>query len=397
MGVLTDELYWDPFDTEIDTNPYAIWKRMRDEAPVYRNETYDFWALSRFDDVEAASKDPETFSSSHGTVLEIMGPEPMHTGMIIFMDPPEHTKMRALFSRAFTPRRVNAQEDRIRAFCRDLLDRVGPEFDFVQDYAAPLPSMVISSLFGVSPADQHRVREMIDTTFHIEPGVGMINDTALTAQIELHGYITEQLAERRRSPRDDMFTDMVQAEMADADGGTRRLSDDEAANFALLLIAAGTETVARLLGWAAILLDQHPDQRAALVADRALIPNAIEELLRYEAPSPVQGRWLTRDVERHGTTIPADSKVLLITGSAGRDERQYPDADRFDVRRNFDRHVSFGYGIHFCIGAALGRMEGRIALDEMFDRFPAWTVDHERAVRLHTSTVRGWINVPVHA
>ena len=392
----TDELYWDPFDVAIDTNPYGIWRRMRDEAPVYRNEAHDFWALSRYDDVEAAHCDPPTYSSSHGTVLELMGPEPMHTGMIIFMDPPEHTRMRSLVSRAFTPRRVNSQEDRIRAICRRLLDRVGTEFDFVQDFAAPLPSMVISTLFGVPDADQEHVRELIDTTFHIEPGVGMINDTSLTAQIELHGYIVDQLAQRRTTPRDDMLTDMVQAEVTQEDGTTRRLSDDEAANFALLLIAAGTETVARLLGWAAVLLDQHPDQRADLVADRAAIPNAIEELLRYESPSPVQGRWLTREVELHGTTIPANSRVLLLTGSAGRDERKYPDAERFDVRRTFDRHVSFGYGIHFCVGAALGRMEGRIALDEVFDRAPTWTVDHDRAVRLHTSTVRGWTNVPVH-
>jgi cytochrome P450 len=396
MAVSTDELYWDPFDTEIDTNPYGIWQRMRDDAPVYRNEAHDFWALSRYQDVEAAHRDPETYSSSHGTVLELMGPEPMHNGMIIFQDPPDHTRMRALMSRAFTPRRINAHEDRIRNICRGLLDPLGPAFDFVQDFAARVPSMVISTLFGVPDADQEHVRGLIDATFHIEPGVGMINDTSLLALIELHGYLTEQLQQRRTSPRDDMFTDMVQAEMKEADGTTNRLSDDAAANFALLIIAAGTETVARLLGWAAVVLDQHPDQRAALVADRAGIPNAIEELMRFEAPSPVQGRWLTRDVELHGTRIPADSRVLLLTGAAGRDERVYPDAHRFDARRRFDRHVSFGYGIHFCLGAALARLETRIALDEVFDRMPNWTVDHDRAQRLHTSTVRGWINLPVH-
>jgi cytochrome P450 len=396
MTVVKDELYWDPFDIEIDADPYEIWRRLRDEQPVYRNDTHDFWALSRYDDVEAAHRDPETFSSAHGTVLEIMGPGELGNGMIIFQDPPEHTQMRALMSRAFTPRRINGHEDRIRSICRDLLDAVGPEFDFVQDFAARLPSMVISTLFGVPDGDQEHVRELIDRTFHLEPGKGMINDVSLTAQIELFGYVTGQLQERRTKPRDDMFTDMVQAEMKAADGTTLGLDDEQAANFANLIIAAGTETVARLLGWAAILLDQHPDQRAALVADRSAIPNAIEELLRHEAPSPVQGRWLTRDVELHGTTIPKDSKVLLLTGSAGRDERKYPDAHRFDVHRSFDRHVSFGYGIHFCLGAALARMEGRIALDEVFDRMPTFTVDHDAAVRLHTSTVRGWINVPVH-
>jgi cytochrome P450 len=396
MAVTTDELYWDPFDVEIDTNPYGIWKRMRNESPVYRNEAHDFWALSRHEDVEAAHRDPVTYSSSHGTVLELMGPEPMRNGMIIFQDPPDHTRMRALMSRAFTPRRINAHEDRIRDICRGLLDPLGSEFDFVQDFAARLPSMVISTLFGVPDADQEHVRGLIDATFHIEPGVGMINDTSLLALIQLHGYVTEQLQQRRTSPRDDMFTDMVQAEMKEADGTTDRLSDDAAANFALLIIAAGTETVARLLGWAAVVLDRHPDQRAALVADRAGIPDAIEELLRFEAPSPVQGRWLTREVELHGTRIPVDARVLLLTGAAGRDERVYPDADRFDARRSFDRHVSFGYGIHFCLGAALARLETRIALEEVFDWMPNWTVDHDRAQRLHTSTVRGWINLPVH-
>ena len=181
----TDELYWDPFDVEIDATPYGIWRRMRDEAPVYRNDAHDFWAPSRYDDVEAAHCDLATYSSSHGTVLELMYLEPMHTGMIIFMDPPEHTRMRSS-SRGPSRPAVNGQEDRARAICRGLLDRVGPEFDFVQDFAAPLPSMVVFSLFGVPDADQEHVRELIDTTFHIEPGVGMINDTSLTAQIELH-------------------------------------------------------------------------------------------------------------------------------------------------------------------------------------------------------------------
>jgi cytochrome P450 len=194
-----------------------------------------------------------------------------------------------------------------------------------------------------------------------------------------------------------MLTDLVEAELTDADGTTRRLTIREATDFADLIISAGTETVARLLGWAAVLLDRYPDQRTDLAAHPDAIPNAVEELLRYEAPSPVQGRWLTRDIELHGRTVPARSKVLLLTGSAGRDERKYPGAERFDVRRTFDHHVSFGYGIHFCLGAALARLEGRIALEEVLARRPAWTVDHDAAVRLHTSTVRGWVNVPVRA
>jgi cytochrome P450 len=239
------------------------------------------------------------------------------------------------------------------------------------------------------------VLELIDTMFHIEPGVGMINQISLAAQVELHDYISDQLAERRRHPRDDLMTALVEAELTDEPGRTRRLTDAEAAAFVNLLVAAGTETVARLLGWAAVVLADHPDQREALVADPALVPNAVEELLRYEAPSPVQGRFTAAEVELHGTVIPAGSKVLMLTGSAGRDERKYPDPDRFEVRRRFDQHVSLGIGAHFCLGAALARLEGRVALEETLIRFPHWAVDHDRAVRLHTSTVRGYKEVPI--
>ena len=187
----------------------------------------------------------------------------------------------------------------------------------------------------------------------------------------------------------------MQAELTDRDGMTRRLTPQESTEFGLLIIGAGTETVARLLGWAGLLLADHPDQRADLANDPSLIPNAVEELLRYESPSPVQGRWLTEEVELHGQVIPADSKVLLLTGSAGRDDRVYPDADRFDVRRTFKLHVAFGYGIHFCLGAALARMEGKVALEETFKRYRAWTVDKEHAVPLHTSTVRGYKELPI--
>jgi cytochrome P450 len=391
------DLYYDPFDETIDAQPYEVWRRMRDDAPVYRNDRYDFYALSRFDDVEAAHLDPKTFSSAHGTVLEIMSSDKIPMEQLIFMDPPDHTRLRGLVSRAFTPRRVSALEQRIRELCRQFLDEQADNdtFDFVQDYGARLPAMVIASLLGVPLEDQAWAREQIDTVFHIEPGVGMINHISLTAQIEMTEYLAGQLRERQQVPLDDMLTDLAQAEITDDDGTVRRLDIEEGALFAMLLISAGTETVARLLGWSAVILDRHPDQRAELVADRSLIPNAVEELLRYEAPSPVQGRWTTADAVFHDTTIPEGSKVLLLTGSAGRDERKYPDAERFDIHRDHNQHVSFGYGVHFCIGAALARLEGRVALEEMFDRHPSWQVDEANSRRLHTSTVRGWINVPI--
>jgi cytochrome P450 len=388
---------WDPFDEDIDTDPYETWRHLRDHAPLYRNDRFDFWALSRFADVEAAHRDPKTFISGRGTVLEQMGPDLAATGMMIFLDPPEHDRLRQLVSRAFTNRRVTELEEHIRDVCAGYLDPyVGSGgFDYVQDFGARLPSTIISTLLGVPEADREHVRHLIDTIFHIEPGVGMINETSFGAQLELNAYFVAQLVDRRRAPRDDMMTGLVEAEIVDDEGAQRRLTDQEAADFTNLLVSAGTETVARLLGWAAVVLADHPDQRAELAADPGLLPNAVEELLRFEAPSPVQGRFTTRDVELHGGVVPAGSKVLLLTGSAGRDERAFPDAHRFDVHRRFEHHVSFGYGIHFCLGAALARMEGRIALEETLRRFPTWEVDRDKAVRLHTSTVRGYKEVPV--
>jgi cytochrome P450 len=393
-----DDLVWDPFDTAIDTAPYEVWRRLRDEAPVYRNDRFGFFALSRFDDVDRASRDPATFSSAHGTVLELMTDDPYPDAPLIFLDPPEHTRLRALVSRAFTPRRVNELEGRIRELCAHFLDRqVGAAgFDYVQDFAARLPSLVISSLFGVPLAEQDDVRRLIDTMFTIEPGVGTMNPTALQATADLNAYFADLLELRRKDPTDDMLSALNTAELSLDDGTVRRLSTAEAALFAVMLVSAGTETVARLLGWAAVTLAGHPDQRAALVAEPQLVPNAVEELLRYEAPSPVQARFTTRPVELHGVEISDGSKVLLLTGSAGRDERQYPDAHCFDVRREFSTHLSFGYGVHFCLGAALARLESRIALEETLRRFPEWDVDHQRAVRLHTSTVRGYSSVPIN-
>jgi cytochrome P450 len=397
MGSATDELYWDPFDIDIDTSPYGVWRRMRDEAPVYRNDRYDFWAYSRFADVEDAHRDHQTYSSARGTVLEMMGHDMAASGQIIFMDPPEHTRLRHLVSRAFTPRRVTQLEEHIRLMCAELLDPNvgGSGFDYLQDFGAQLPSRVISRLVGVPPEDQEAQRHVIDQLFHIEPGVGMINDISATASFAVTSYLADLLAKRLDDPRDDMISALGHAEVTDDEGVVRRLSAQEAATFAMLLFVAGTETVARLLGNAAVVLADHPDERTELANDPDLIPNAIEELLRLEAPSPVQGRWTMKDVTLHGVTIPKDSKVLLLTGSAGRDERAFPDPDRFDVHRQIQHHLSFGYGIHFCVGAALARLEGRVALEETLRRFPSWEVDHDRVKRLHTSTVRGYAEVPV--
>lgn len=391
------DLHWDPFDPDLKHDPYPVWRRLREEAPCYYNKEFDFWALSRFDDVDAAHRDPSTFSSAHGIILERMSPIPMDSGMMISRDPPEHTRLRRLASRAFTAPRVIQLEDEIRSLCRSLLDphRGEPGFDFVQDFGAKLPARVMAALLGVPEADREQVRHDIDRCFHLEPGAGMVNDVSITAMAAVYGYIREQLAERNLRPRGDMLSDLVRAEISDDEGGARQLTLEESTDFGILLIMAGTETVARLIGWAGWVLSAHPDQRAELAADRTLIPNAVEELLRFEAPSTVQGRWTISDAERHGRHIPTGSKVLLLTGAAGRDERVFPDPDRFDIRRSFDRHLSFGYGIHFCLGAALARLEGRVALEEVLARFPRWEVDEDGAELLMTSTVRGYHRLPV--
>ena len=391
------DLDWDPYDSLIDDDPYPTWKRMRDESPVYRNDTYDFWALARYQDIESAHKDTLTFSSAYGTVLERMNGTADTTGMMIFMDPPDHSHLRSLVSRVFTPRRVGALEQTIRNLCAELLDpHVGQGgFDYVRDFAAQLPSRVISSLVGVPPEDQEEQRRRVDGMFHIEPGVGMANAKSAESAFALVTYLAELVALRTAQPKGDLVSDLVQAHIVDGDGQTRRLTGDEGTRFALLLYSAGTETVAKLLGNAAVILGRHPDQRSDLANDVTLIPNAVEELLRFEAPSPINGRWTTRDVIVHGVEIPAHSRVLLLNGSAGRDERAFPDPDRFDVRRKMSHHLSFGYGAHFCVGAALARLEGRIALEETLRRFPCWEVDDEGLTRAHTSTVRGYHRVPL--
>lgn len=388
--------YYDPYDYAIDADPHAVWRHLRDEAPLYRNDRYDFWALSRFADVYEASVDWKTYSSARGTVLELIDKLPEPRSMI-FQDPPEHEALRKLVSRAFSPRRIAALETRIRELVVGYLDSVvgSGGFDYVADFGARLPAMVIGSMLGVPREDQEQVRRWTDEVLHRDPDETAPSPRIKAVQRELWGYFWRYIQERRSQPRDDMMTDLLEAEIVADDGGRRRLSDPEVLTFIALLSGAGNETVARLLGWAGFVLARNPDERTKLVANPGLIPNAVEELLRYEAPSPVQARIVMRNVTLHGSTVPAGARMLLLTGSAGRDEREYDEPDAFRVERKLDRHVSFGYGIHFCLGASLARLEGRIALEETLRRFPAWTVDEAKAAMVHTSTVRGWAKLPI--
>jgi cytochrome P450 len=391
------DVYYDPYDYDIDANPHSVWKRMRDDAPVYRNEKFDFYALSRFHDVMTASLDAKTFSSAYGTVLELMTDEPGDTPMMIFLDAPKHTQLRKLVSRAFSPRRISQLETNIRKVATGYLDPlVGrSEFDYLQDFGAKLPVMVISALLGVPEEDREQIRVWTDSLLHRDEGETNADRAHADVSANLWGYFGRYVESRRSNPQDDMISDLMSAEIDLPDGSKRRLENAELLAFIGLLSGAGNETVARFLGWTCTLLDRHPDQRAALVAEPSLIPNAVEEILRYEAPSPVQGRRTTCEIELHGSVIPKGGKVLLLTGSAGRDEREYPEADRFDVTRDIDRHVALGYGTHFCLGASLARMEARIAIEETLIRFPEWEVRWGETERVHTSTVRGYHRVPV--
>ncbi len=391
----TEPIYYDPYDYRIDADPHPIWARMRDEAPVYYNDRFDFYALSRFSDVYAASVNHETFSSAEGTVLELIG-SPLDPPPMIFMDPPRHTAFRKMVASIFTPRRMGLLEERIHELCRGYLDpfREASTFDYVGDFGARLPVMVVSSLLGIPREDQDMVRAWTDAVLHRNEGETGMSAEALAAFGSVHAYFQAQIEERRTRPRDDLMSDLITSELPESTG-PRRLTDGELHVFFNLISSAGNETVARLLGWTALTLAQWPAQRARLVENPSLIPSAVEELLRWEAPSPIQARVLTRPVELHGTTLPQGAKVALLTGSAGRDPREFADPDRFDATREITRHVSFGYGIHFCLGASLARIEARTAIAETLERFPEWDVDENAVEMVHTSTVRGPARVPL--
>ena len=400
------ELYYDPYSFEIDENPYPCFKRLRDEAPLYYNEKYNFYALSRYQDVNAASKDWETFSSARGTVLELLDLALEDVPQImIFMDPPRHDRLRRLVSRGFSPRQIDRLEGRLREIASGLLAPYarGDTFDLVQDFGAPYASMVIGELAGVPPGDLPILRQWNEDQIQLDEGEDSFRGAKslaregdaekIKARQDVWEYFKGLAQQRREQPKNDMISAIIASEI-EHEGAIRPLDEAELLSFIGLLSVGGTETVSRLVGWAGVYLPRHPDQLAAMVNDFSLIPGAIEELLRIEPPSPVQARVTTGPVTLYGTTLPAGSKILLLTGAAGHDERQYAEPERFDIHRH-PKHVSFGQGVHFCLGANLTRLEVRIAFEELFKRFPSWTVDEANAERLHTSTVRGYKRLPI--
>ena len=396
MAVRTEEpIDYDPYDAAIHADPFPTFRRLRDEAPIYHCERRNVWALSRHADVEKALVSWETFSSSRSDILEIIqSGMDLPPAVVMFEDPPKHTMHRGLMSRVFTPRRMNALEQQVRDFCAACLDPlVGSDrFDFVTDLGAELPMRVIGMLLGIPESEQPAVRDRSDAVLRTEAGQPM----AVRQEAIANGDIYAEYVDWRVDhPSDDLMTALLNAEFEDEEGTTRRLTRDEVLTYTQVLAGAGNETTGRLIGWLGKVLGEHPDQRRQVAADPSLIPNTVEETLRFEPTGPHLARYVARDVEYYGTTVPAGSAILLLVGSANRDERRYDDPDRFDVHRDNSQHLTFGYGLHFCLGAALARLEGRVALDEVLKRFPDWEVDYENARVAPTSTMRGWDSMPV--
>ncbi|MGV0791898.1 cytochrome P450 [Mycolicibacterium sp. XJ1819] len=390
----TVEVYYDPFDFDIDDNPHPIWKRMRDEAPLYHNEKFGFYALSRFEDVSRALPNWETYRSGRGTTIDIiMSGVEVPPGVILFEDPPLHDLHRRLLSKVFTPRRMAAIEPLTRQFCTRALDPLvgSPRFDLIGDLGAQVPMRTIGYLLGIPEGDQEQIRDKTGRTLGLKEG----RFRTVTADAFENSYqlFAEYIDWRAENPSDDLMTQLLNAEIEE-DGVIRPLTRTEVLTYTSMIAGAGNETTTRLIGFIGQLLAEHPDQRRELVDDFSLIPGAIEEVLRCEAPSPVQARYVARDTECHGEQVPEGSVMLLLNGSANRDERHFPDADRFDIHRG-GAHLSFGQGLHFCLGAALARMQARVVLEEMLRRWPEWEVDYDDAAMAHTSSVRGWGRLPV--
>ena len=384
---------WDPYDTELAANPYPTYRRLREEVPLYYNEQYDFYAMSRYDDVQRGLADRDTFISGRGAVLEfIKSNTPVPPGVFIFEDPPLHTIHRGLLTRIFTPKKMTALEPLVREYCARALDPLveAGRFDFVADLGAQMPMRVIGMLLGIPEEDLQAVRARADAALATEAGKPM--------EVSQHNFLGEGFDEyldwRIRHPSDDLMTELLNAEFLDDQGATRRLTREEILIFVNILASAGNETTNRLIGWTGKVLAEHPDQRRQIHENRALIPQAIEEILRYEPPGPFIARYVARDVELYGTKVPEGSAMIFLAACANRDEQKFVAGERFDIHRPRVPHLTFGHGYHVCLGNALARVEGRVALDEVLTRFPEWDVDLAQAHLSSTSTVRGWETLP---
>lgn len=390
------ELVYSPYAYEIHEDPYPTYARLRDEAPVYRNEAAGFYALSRHADVVEAFRDNTRFSSAHGVSLDpaASGPHAHRTMSFLAMDPPMHGRMRGLVSRGFTPRRVAEMEPRIRELTRLHLDVALEKgsFDFIADLAGKLPMDVISELIGVPAADRAELRRLSDLLVHREEGVDDVPPAGVEAALSLVTYYADMLAQRRARRTDDLTSALLDAEI---DGD--HLTDDEIMGFLFLMVVAGNETTTKLLGNAWYWAWRNPDERAKPFADPARIPDWVEETLRYDTSSQMLARTTTAPVELHGIVIPDAARVVLLVGSANRDERVFSSPDRYDLDRpdsEMQQIASFGFGRHFCLGASLARLEARVCLEELVARVADYDVDPEGIARVHSVNVRGLAALP---
>ena len=391
---------FDPFSDTFFDDPYETYSRLRDESPVYLDDRYGFYALSRYADVVAAHGDPARFVSSYGVTVELLlQKRPMKTNMMIVLDPPEHTQQRKLVSQVFTRRAIQGIEPLVASIVSGFLDELDgrSDFDVVTEFAALFPVEVISAMLGVPEADRQQVRIWVDTFLHREKGNPNTTQAGMEASLNMAGYFLELAREKRKHPDGLLVTKLNEAVVTDEHDEEQHLSDDDVAAFSVLIAGAGSETVTKLIGSGIVLFDQHPDQWDLIRADAAAIPAAIEEILRMHPPSQYQGRFAVEDVTFDGGTIPAGSPVLLLTGAATRDPREFDAPDHFDIARGGHTTVAFGYGAHSCLGAWLARMESRLALEEIRSRWPRLAVDHDGLRRVNMSNVAGYSHVPVTA
>jgi cytochrome P450 len=398
MSTDSETLEFDPFSNVFFYDPYPTYKRLRDEAPVYTNENYGFVALSRYEDVVRAHRDWETFSSSRGVdLIMLRSGRPPEPASMIMMDPPEHHRMRTLVNRVFTPRAMTELEPIVRSVIGDHLDTLAgrTNFDAVADFAGPFPVEVICSMLGIPAADHQWIRHQVDKFLHREPGGEPLADVGLEAAVELGAYIHDLVVRKRADPSEDLLSKLCSVEAERDDGSRSALDDVEITVFTILLAAAGSETVTKLVGNAVVLFSRNPDQWQKILDDPTRIPNAVEEILRYWPPSQYQGRFSLKSSEFHGETIPTEMPVILLTGAATRDERAFDDPDAFDIERAPGMALGFGHGIHTCLGAALARLESRVAIEEWARRWPEFEVDESRLERVHMANVAGYSSVPV--
>jgi len=388
---------FDPFSPTFFNDPYPTYRRLRDESPVYYNERCGFWALSRYEDVVAAHRDWETYTSTHGLDLVMLtSDEPVPPSMIM-MDPPEHHRMRLLVSKVFSPRAIAELEPMVREVITGFLDGLADRrsFDAVGDFAGPFPVEVISRMLGIPAADRQQIRHWADEFLTREVGANEYSEEALGAMLAFSTYLYQLVVEKRAHRGDDMLSRLCEAEVLREDGETTALDDIEITGFATLLAGAGAETVTKLMANAVVLFARNPGEWAKVLADQSKVPTAVEEVLRYWAPTQYQGRFSNQARSFSGATIPAGQPVLLLTGSATRDEREYGDADRFDVDRTPGLAIGFGHGIHTCLGAALARLESRIALEEWSARYPRFEIDEGGLRRVQMANVAGFASVPL--